>query len=221
VTVGTNNDKTGYSLSQAFPSNFASLGINSSGHISRVVLVDTTTTNTDMVGEPLDSTQTQAAAAAAITAAGLETETDAATRQTAVLAAIGGIEGGGGSSVNVLPAVGIVADRSPGVTLQPVVGETISQSITLYATDGTTPINLSGKTLAIVFETMSGFDVATVPDGSITVSGDNSNVITFAYPSQVTEGERTLRFALRDAAAPLTMYLQGLCIVNRAPQVDV
>lgn len=34
----------------AFPTNFAALGINSSGHVSRVVLVDTTTTNTDMRG---------------------------------------------------------------------------------------------------------------------------------------------------------------------------
>lgn len=42
-------DKTGYSLSQAFPANFASLGINASGHISRVTLVDTTTTNSDMI----------------------------------------------------------------------------------------------------------------------------------------------------------------------------
>ena len=50
VTVGTNNDKSGYSLSQAFPSNFASLGINASGHVSRVSLVDTTTVNTDMRG---------------------------------------------------------------------------------------------------------------------------------------------------------------------------
>lgn len=32
-----------------FPSNFAALGINASGHISRVTLVDTTTTNTDML----------------------------------------------------------------------------------------------------------------------------------------------------------------------------
>lgn len=32
-----------------FPSNFASLGINASGHVSRVTLVDTTTTNTDLV----------------------------------------------------------------------------------------------------------------------------------------------------------------------------
>ena len=50
VTVTTNNDKTGYSLTQSFPANFASLGINSSGHVSRVTLVDTTTTNTDMRG---------------------------------------------------------------------------------------------------------------------------------------------------------------------------
>jgi hypothetical protein len=50
VTVTTNNDKTGYSLTQAFPNNFASLAINSSGHVSRVVLVDTTTVNTDMRG---------------------------------------------------------------------------------------------------------------------------------------------------------------------------
>jgi len=50
VTVGTNNDKTGYSLTQTFPTNFATLGINSSGHVSRVTLVDTTTTNTDMRG---------------------------------------------------------------------------------------------------------------------------------------------------------------------------
>ena len=33
-----------------FPTNFSTLGINSSGHLSRVTLVDTTTTNTDMRG---------------------------------------------------------------------------------------------------------------------------------------------------------------------------
>jgi hypothetical protein len=34
VTVGTNNDKSGYSLSQAFPTNFAALSINSSGLVT-------------------------------------------------------------------------------------------------------------------------------------------------------------------------------------------
>jgi hypothetical protein len=50
VTVTTNNDKTGYSLTQSFPANFATLGINGSGHVSRVTLVDTTTVNSDMRG---------------------------------------------------------------------------------------------------------------------------------------------------------------------------
>lgn len=123
-------------------------------------------------------------------------------------------------SVNVLPATGIVADRSAGVTLTPVVGETISQAITLYETDGTTAVDLSGKTLVIVFETMAGVDVATVANANITVSGDDSNTVTFAYPSAVTASERVLRFAIRDAAAPLTMYLQGVCSVTLAPAVD-
>jgi hypothetical protein len=34
VTVGTNNDKTGYSLTQSFPSNFASLAITGGGLVS-------------------------------------------------------------------------------------------------------------------------------------------------------------------------------------------
>lgn len=36
VTVGTNNDKAGYSLTQAFPSNFAALSIDASGNVSLV-----------------------------------------------------------------------------------------------------------------------------------------------------------------------------------------
>lgn len=50
VIVTTNEDKTGYSLTQAFPTNFAALAINVSGHVSRVTLVDTTSVNTDMRG---------------------------------------------------------------------------------------------------------------------------------------------------------------------------
>lgn len=131
-----------------------------------------------------------------------------------------GPSGGGGSSVNVLPATGIVSDRSAGTTLLPVVGETISQSITVYQSDGTTAVSLSGKTLKVIFETMSGVDVAVVAAADITISGTSSNIVTFAYPSAVTASERTLRFAIRDAAAPLTMYLQGVCSVVAAPKVD-
>jgi hypothetical protein len=232
VTVGTNNDKTGYALTQAFPSNFASLGINSDGHISRVVLVDTTTANTDMRGTDnalLASSYTAPANGdiAAIKAKTDNLPNDPATiaKQDEILGAIGDIEcggGGGGTAVvNVLPAIGISADRSPGVTLKAFVGETITQSITLYQTNGVTPIVLTGKTLVIVFETRQGQDVATVPNSGITVGGDDDNVVTFNYPSAATSQERVLKFALRDAGSPNTVYLQGLLSVQRAPKVDV
>jgi hypothetical protein len=128
--------------------------------------------------------------------------------------------GGGNNVVNVLPAVGISAERQAGVVLSPFVGETISQSITLYATDGTTPINLSGKSLEIVFQTRSGTDVAVIANANITISGTSNNIVTFAYPSAVTTTERTLRVSLRDNAAPRTVYLSGLCKVSIAPAVD-
>jgi hypothetical protein len=128
--------------------------------------------------------------------------------------------GGGNNVVNVLPAVGISAERQAGVVLSPFVGETISQSITLYATDGTTPINLSGKSLEIVFQTRSGTDVAVIANANITISGTSNNIVTFAYPSAVTTTERTLRVSLRDNAAPRTVYLSGLCKVSIAPSVD-
>jgi hypothetical protein len=125
-----------------------------------------------------------------------------------------------GGIVNVLPAVGISAERQAGVVLSPFVGETITQSITLYATDGTTPINLTGKSLEIVFQTRSGTDVAVIANANITVSGTSNNIVTFAYPSAVTTAERTLRVSLRDNAAPRTVYLSGLCKVSIAPSVD-
>lgn len=128
--------------------------------------------------------------------------------------------GGGSSTVTVLPATGIVADRSVGTTLTPVVGETISQAITVYQSDGTTAVDLSGKSLKVIFETMNGTDVAVVGTADISIGGTDDNVVTFAYPSAVTASERTLRFAIRDAAAPLTMYLQGVCSVVSAPKVD-
>ena len=124
------------------------------------------------------------------------------------------------AGVNVLPAVGISASRAPGVFLSPFVGELISQSITVYASDGTTPIDLSAKTLEIVFEARGGGDVAVIADGDITISGGDDNVVTFAYPSAVTAQERTLRFSLRDAGSPFTVYLTGLCKVSIAPSND-
>jgi hypothetical protein len=48
VTVGTNNDKTGYSLSQTFPSNFSSLSIDGSGRVDVIKIAGTTQTARDI-----------------------------------------------------------------------------------------------------------------------------------------------------------------------------
>jgi hypothetical protein len=119
----------------------------------------------------------------------------------------------GESATNVLP------DRHP-AALSVFVGETVSQTLTLYQDDGTTPLSLSGKTLEIVFETRSGADVAVIANANITVSGAGSNVVTFAYPSAVTAAQRVLRYALRDNAAPRTVYRAGLVKVDTAAKVD-
>jgi len=50
TTVGSVSGSVGSISGVSFPANFGSLLINVSGHVSRVTLVDTTTTNTDMRG---------------------------------------------------------------------------------------------------------------------------------------------------------------------------
>ena len=81
----------------AFPSNFASLGINASGHVSRVVLVDTTTTNTDMRGTDnaaLATTLASLVTTVGVAGAGLTAADDA------VIAAIAGLNNLSAAQVN-------------------------------------------------------------------------------------------------------------------------
>src|SRR5919204_5094055 len=66
VTVSTNNDKTGYSLTQSFPANFASLAITAGGAV-------TVGTNNDKTGYSLSQTFPTNFAALAITAGGAVT----------------------------------------------------------------------------------------------------------------------------------------------------
>ena len=65
-------------LPASFPMNFATLGINATGHISRVTLVDTTTTNTDMRGTNSANTTTPPTAAAVATQVRTELATELA-----------------------------------------------------------------------------------------------------------------------------------------------
>jgi len=130
--------------------------------------------------------------------------------------------GGGGETVQVLPALGVAAGRGDQTSLVAFVGETITTSITVYQSDGTTAYNLSGKTLAIIFENpKTGDDIAVVNSGSITISGASNNVVTFAYPAAATTAQRELVWTMRDAAAPKTVYLRGMLEVRSAPVVDV
>lgn len=51
VTVGTNNDKGGYSLSQAFPANFSSLAISAGGVVNAAMVAILGTTLTETAGQ--------------------------------------------------------------------------------------------------------------------------------------------------------------------------
>src|SRR6185436_13078399 len=76
----------------AFPSNFAALGINASGHVSRVVLVDTLTTYTGNTVQTGDSFARIGAAGAGLTdLGGMSTTMKAQVQQEAedALAAVG------------------------------------------------------------------------------------------------------------------------------------
>lgn len=116
---------------------------------------------------------------------------------------------GGGASVNILPASVYAPKRGSETVLEIYIGETIQQSLTVYQSDGTTPLSLAGKTLEVVFDKFDGTDVVVVSNSSITVSGANNNVATFAYPSAATESIGIRFWALRDASAPKTVYAFG------------
>jgi hypothetical protein len=181
VTVGTNNDKTGYALTQAFPSNFASLGINSDGHISRVVLVDTTTANTDMRGTDnalLASSYTTPANGdiAAIKAKTDNLPNDPATlaKQDEILGAIGDIEcGGGGGLTGDYTLTVTVTDAD---TSQPIENATVTLSRTgergaeLTDVNGVAVLGLDAATWSWIVRA-AGYESRT---GTVVVSGDQA-----------------------------------------------
>lgn len=119
-----------------------------------------------------------------------------------------------------IPAASFAPARTDTTNLIAYVGETISQVLIVYEADGTTPLDLSGKTLTVVFEDMEQSDTGVVASASVTVSGDDSNIVTFAYPSAVTDEIGQFRYALRDEAAPKTVYSQGLLLVKAAANKD-
>jgi hypothetical protein len=267
VTVGTNNDKLGYSLTSAERTaiadrDFSALtagpstgGAWPNGSFGERLLVgDTTTRAVKVTGaghaaadvhefQP-DTINSDAIATSAITEIAAGVWSAASSAYSAATGTMGlimyafsqmleNVSGwrwkatslsqapSGTSTVTVLPALGVAAGRGDRTTLVAYVAETITTSITVYQADGTTAYNLSGQTLTVIFENpKTGDDVAVVASGSITISGTDSNVVTFAYPAAATSAQRELTWTLRDASAPRTVYLRGVLEVRAAATVD-
>ena len=139
---------------------------------------------------------------------------------TDTLEAIRDASGEGSGVSALLPAIGVVPVRVDQTMLTAFVGETIDVAIVVYQSDGTTPMDLSGKTLEVCFEGTTTTDVAVVANADITVSGDDNNIVTFAYPSAVTGSVANYHWSLRDAAAPKTVWQYGTLYVKRAALKD-
>jgi len=111
---------------------------------------------------------------------------------------------------------GIIVPRtvSDGTDIWVYQGETITQTLTVLQSDGETPLDLSGKTLVLLFETLQEHFVDSISPPSAT--GADNNIVTFAYTEDVTRVVRDLVWSLRDAANPRTVYLSGILSVKKA-----
>ena len=109
VTVGSNNDKAGYALTQAFPANFASLGITSSGKVGGVALVDTLTTYTGNTPQTGDGFARLGAPTGSSLAADIQTRS---TYSGGPVAAVIGNVGGSVASVTAPVTVGTNNDKA-------------------------------------------------------------------------------------------------------------
>lgn len=123
-------------------------------------------------------------------------------------------------SSTVLPAVANLVSRGGSTLLQAYVGETIEIELTLYQADGTTPVDMSAKSLRFICESDTGTDKGVVENTGITVSGTDNNVVKFNLPSGATSAVGRFLWSLRDDAAPSKVYAQGTMIVSKAAKKD-
>lgn len=107
VTVGTNNDKSGYSLSQSFPFNFASLAITAAGKV-------TVGTNDDKIGYSLTQSFPTNFASLAITGAGAVTAGTVSDKTGYSLSATQTFDLTGNITGNVSGSVGSVSGNVGG-----------------------------------------------------------------------------------------------------------
>jgi hypothetical protein len=154
--ASVNDIPTNAEFAAAFPANFASLGINVSGHVSRVTLVDTTTANTDMRGT--DSALTDKAGFA-LSATGLDLVTAWTTDITGSLSGnVGGIAG----TINTLDELDTAQDTQHGTT-QDRLGYTLAALAGACADAGT-----AAETYAITI----GVDTYTIDHTGLDATGN-------------------------------------------------
>jgi len=121
--------------------------------------------------------------------------------------------------VTILPGQGRTPRRNDMTELVVYEQEEIIQVISVFQDDGSTPYDLSGKTLELVMERASGTDAYVYDNDSLTVSGEDSNLVSFPHVVDVTQTPGTRNWTLW-SLEPRTLILNGTLEVRRASNAD-
>jgi len=213
-------------LPSTWPTNFATLGINSSGHISRVTLTDTATAVTGLNASNLD--------------VAISTRLDAAsyvapynTTIASIAVALADIKGTGWDAstdtlenirdaiisstvvLNVLPGTDRGIDRGVRGQIIVLLQEEITISRSVVDANGS-PVDLRSLTLEFVIEDARGNAVATVADADLSVGGTDHNSYSFTVPAAASAKLGTFEYALNDTGNKANLALGDWIVKRRA-----
>ena len=241
VTASTVSDKTGYSLTQAFPSNFSALAIAAGtgavtvkGDAFGNTLVLTNLANASQIpaeftSATFASTGVFSTAALANAPAGGGGSTDWTANERTAIRSILGIPTSGTTPTD--PTVGIldtIRDTvgSIGLNVYPVSASTPERvsgtTLTFYLDESrsvsiATDFTLTSMTLEFTVEDSRGNDVYVVADGSIVKS---SQTATVPITSTVTGSLGQYAWSLRDITTGNSVIARGVLSVQNAASND-
>ncbi len=219
VTVGTNNDKTGYSLAQTFPANFSALSISATGAINDVTTVNglagNVITANAIAGDAITASKIQIGAIGAS-----ELATDAATEIATATWAIATRQLTGTQEFNLTGNItgNIAGNLSGSVGSVIALSAAAIQSIWDALTSALTTVSSVGKLLVDNINAAIGSRMATftLPGNfsalSITSGGNvtSSNAGSGATAQEVWEyGNRTLTSAGAGGATAQEVWSYG------------
>lgn len=116
-----------------------------------------------------------------------------------------------------LPARGRSSDPSSYPALRVYRTQTIHDTLYVYGPDGTTPVDLRGRTLQLVFERIDGTDVGVI--SSFDIIGADHNGLYFQYTSDITSVQGTRQWTLWDTDTT-EVLLSGTLEIAYAATVD-